>query len=214
MNLAKIFGIPIKIHPSFLILAGVFFLFSLRANGVESAIFKTLPLILLFIFVLLHELGHALAAKYFKINTKDITLYPFGGIARISQSPNNCWEDLIISFAGPLANFLIAALLFLISILIPAQFLILLILINIAMGAFNLIPIYPLDGGRILNAILSTVVSENKAKIISLNLGMCFNLILFAMCIFFIQNLGLLFINIVLFFMIIKERAHLKKANG
>ena len=70
MNLTKIFGIPIKIHPSFLILAGVFFLFSLRANGIESAIFKTLPLILLFIFVLLHELGHALAAKYFKINTK------------------------------------------------------------------------------------------------------------------------------------------------
>ena len=214
MTVATIGNIPIKIHSSFFVLAGVFFLFSLRDSGVEGAFFKTLPLVFLFIFVLFHELGHALAAKYFKINTKDITLYPFGGIARISQSPNNCWEDLVISFAGPLANFLIAALLLLIDIIIPVSFLKLLILINIAMGVFNLIPIYPMDGGRILNAILSTVVNENKAKLLSLNLGLCFNLVLFAMCIFFIQNLGLLFINIVLFFMIIKERIQLKKANG
>ena len=117
MIVARISNIPIKIHPSFLILAGVFFLFSLRDGDVEGAFFKTLPLVFLFIFVLFHELGHALAAKYFKINTKDITLYPFGGIARISQRPNNCWEDLIISFAGPLANFLIAKIFLILTFL-------------------------------------------------------------------------------------------------
>jgi len=214
VTVTRIVGIPVKVHPSFLLLVAAFFLFQRFSPDGNNTLLQSLLIASLFLFVLLHELGHALAAKYFKIQTKDITLYPFGGIARISQKPKNCWEDLVISFAGPATNFLIAALIFPFDFLFAVQFVRFLLIINIVMGVFNLLPIYPMDGGRILNAILQTVFNEEKAKKISIQIGLCLSLMIFLTGIFFIQNPGLIFISAVLFFMLMREVRHLNKINA
>ena len=115
--------------------------------------------------VLLHELGHALAARRFGIPTIDITLYPIGGVARLERMPRAAGAELVIALAGPAVNFVIAAaigaLLFSAAALSGLEwsldsFLGELLVINLGLGLFNLVPAFPMDGGRVLRAALST----------------------------------------------------------
>ncbi len=150
-SLGRIAGIDVFLHPTFLLL--------LLLPGV----IEHLPLVLAtFGCVLLHELGHALAARRFGIGTADITLYPIGGVARLTRMPRAPGVELLIALAGPAVNLAIAA------VLLPlvharSGFLAELLLVNLVLALFNLIPAFPMDGGRVLRALLGGWIGRARA---------------------------------------------------
>jgi Zn-dependent protease len=154
MKLFTYRGIPIRLHSSFLALAALLILIDAASGGIGSALGTTLLGIALFGSVLLHELGHALAARRFGIDTRSITLYPFGGIAALSAEPRTPRAELWIALAGPAVNFALAAAgaaLALLGTPLMGMF----VAINLALGLFNLLPAFPMDGGRVLRAGLT-----------------------------------------------------------
>lgn len=153
--------------------------------------------IVLFGCVVLHELGHALTAKQFAIPTKEITLLPIGGVASLEEIPERPIEELLITLAGPAVNIVIAFLLYLVipfdliqeldeeqiqqffSEISARNFLFLLFYANIILAVFNVIPAFPMDGGRILRALLSMRINRVQATQIAANLGQLVAVIFF-----------------------------------
>jgi Zn-dependent protease len=177
MRVATIARIPIRIHWSLLVFAGIFAASSLvRGGGGAMASTATL-VVALFGTVLLHELGHAMAARGFGIRTRDITLYPFGGIATIAGEPRRPWQELVVAVAGPAVNFGLAAL-FGLGWLVAGGggfgLLAEMAVLNLGMGMFNLVPAFPMDGGRVLRALLSGVLGHERGTAIALALGTAF----------------------------------------
>src|SRR5215204_5683941 len=110
LYLGKISGIKIFIHWTFLILIGWIFLIHVRAgDDFSEGLWGVIFILFLFVCVVLHELGHALTAKRFKIVTRDITLYPIGGIASMESLPEKPGQELLVALAGPAVNVVIAA---------------------------------------------------------------------------------------------------------
>lgn len=104
-------------------------------------------------FVLLHELGHSVVALHHGVPVKQITLYPLGGIASLGYMPREPMKEMQIAIAGPLVNFVLAALFSLVYFLVPGGFFATLVGVNLVLGLFNLLPGFPLDGGRILKGL-------------------------------------------------------------
>lgn len=160
-------GTVIRIHLTFLLLllwiAGTGF----AAGGTQAAIASTVFVCLLFLCVLLHEFGHVFAARRYGVRTPDITLLPIGGVARLERIPEKPQEELVVALAGPAVNVVIAALLFLVLGGIPPMqaaaelhspgqgILERLAWVNVTLVLFNLIPAFPMDGGRVLRAFLA-----------------------------------------------------------
>jgi Zn-dependent protease len=168
-KMGRFAGIDLYIHATFLIV----FLFvpKLISDGM-APIAAVLLICASFGCVLLHELGHALAARQFGIGTVDITLYPIGGVARLQRMPRAPGAELVIALAGPAVNFAIAAAMGVFFFAIAAgfgltlsvdSFLVRLFVVNVVLGCFNLIPAFPMDGGRVLRAGLSTILGRAKA---------------------------------------------------
>lgn len=174
------FGIPIRVHATLLLL---FVWVATRASQDNAEIARELLLVtLLLACVLLHEIGHALAARRFGIATRDIVLYPFGGIASIQGSPKP-FAELIIAIAGPAVNVVIAFVLtFFITVPEDLELLLSsedivprLLIANLFLVVFNMIPALPMDGGRVLRAGLAlagvrsaTALSARLSQVISL----------------------------------------------
>ena len=154
MNICTIKDIPIRLHYSFLIFASIVILYGYFSSGIATSFLITIMIMLLFSCVLLHEFGHALMAKRFSMNTRSITLYPFGGIASIDMKNINSKSEFCVAIAGPLTNFLlmIVSIPF-IYMNIPFSFEF--FGINLIMCVFNMFPAFPMDGGRVLRALLS-----------------------------------------------------------
>jgi Zn-dependent protease len=167
-RLGRLFGIDVRVHPTFLILLGWVGLSHVATGAGWAAVLGELGfLLLLFGIVVLHELGHALAARRYGIRTRDITLLPFGGIARLERIPEEPGKELVIALAGPAVNVALAAGLFGVMFLassidlfatpslfdgeLPAR----LFWVNVWLAAFNMIPAFPMDGGRVLRALLA-----------------------------------------------------------
>src|SRR6266550_1050957 len=151
----RIAGIQLRIHVTFLLLIGWLAFGYYAEGGSPAAASRVLFILLLFVCVVLHEFGHAFAAKAFGINTPDITLLPIGGVARLERMPEEPKQELIIAVAGPLVNVVIAACLFLVigsrAVLSPdtaggGNMLAQLLTINVALVLFNLLPAFPMDG--------------------------------------------------------------------
>ncbi len=154
MRLLTIQRIPIRLHSSFILLAMVLLGFELLRGGAIAALGALLLWAAIFGSVVLHELGHALAGRLFGVQTRDITLYPFGGVARMNMGLLRPVPELVVSLAGPVVNFAIAAGAFLLTgIGVPG--LRELMALNLVLGVFNLLPAFPMDGGRVLRAVLS-----------------------------------------------------------
>lgn len=165
----KIAGIKIYIHWSFLLLIGWVVFSGIRASlSAEAILYSVIFTLSIFLCVVLHELGHALAAKRFSIITKDIILLPIGGLARMENLPEKPMQELLIAIAGPAVNIVIAGFLYLatgtdntfskaqdFTQVTNENFLILLFTVNLSLALFNLIPAFPMDGGRIFRALLS-----------------------------------------------------------
>lgn len=215
--LPKIAGISVYIHWTFAILIGWIVLTNLWAGlNVVQVGWMVLFVLGLFVCVTLHELGHALAARHYGIQTRDITLYPIGGVARLERMLQKPIHELVVALAGPAVNILIMlALLPLISnfelpeedgaqvFLIDEQsFLPMLGIVNVWLAAFNLIPAFPMDGGRVLRALLSLRMDRVRATDIAAFIGQAIA-ILFVFAGFYV-NPFLIFIGL---FVILGARA-------
>lgn len=177
-------GIDVYIHTTFLLLIGwVGYSHWLEhQNWIE--VLKGIGFILtLFLCVILHEYGHALTARKYGIKTRDITIYPIGGVARLERMPEKPIEELWVALMGPAVNMVIAAILFaylfLTSSLVPlneltvasGSFLERVMIINIVLVLFNLLPAFPMDGGRVLRAMLAMRMDYVRATQIAANVG-------------------------------------------
>jgi Zn-dependent protease len=183
LKIASISGIEVRIHLTFLLfLAWIWFSYY-QIAGVSGATQGVLFVLALFTCVLLHEFGHAFAARAFGIQTPDITLLPIGGVARLSRIPDEPWQELVVAVAGPLVNVVIAAVLIfavrqaapldqLESIENPRiELLAKLASVNIMLVLFNLIPAFPMDGGRVLRALLAMAMPYSRATWIAARIG-------------------------------------------
>jgi Zn-dependent protease len=166
-------GIDLRIHATFLLLlAWVGAGHWLQGRSLEAMLAGVSFILALFACVLLHELGHALAARRYGIPTRDITLLPIGGLARLERMPDKPSQELWVALAGPVVNVIIAAVLFAWLTLARAwapigelgvaagPFLERLWLANVWLVLFNLIPAFPMDGGRVLRAALAGLARE------------------------------------------------------
>lgn len=166
----KIAGITVSIHWTFsLIILWIIYINFRAGLDVWQIGWSVLFVLSLFVCVTLHEFGHAMAARRYGIKTKDITLYPIGGVARLEKMPEKPVQELVVAFAGPLVNVVIMLLLlpFMLhfnfetdanenALVIGADnFLPMVGIVNIWLALFNLIPAFPMDGGRVLRALLA-----------------------------------------------------------
>jgi Zn-dependent protease len=147
-RLGSLFGFPIRVHTSFLMLLGVVFLFMGGLSGVAV-------ISLLAASVLVHELGHALLARHLGVPVREIGLHFFGGAAQIQGLPRRPGDEIAIAAAGPAVSFAVAGLSYLTAVVTGASIFGTLAWINVILGAFNLLPAFPSDGGRILRAWLA-----------------------------------------------------------
>jgi Zn-dependent protease/CBS domain-containing protein len=183
LPIVRIAGIQLRIHITFLLLI-VWLAFGYYAQGGSAvAASRVIFILLLFLCVVLHEFGHAFAAKAFGINTPDITLLPIGGVARLERMPEEPVQELIIAVAGPLVNVVIALGLFVAGgsqgLLNPSTvegggLIAQLLTINVILVLFNLLPAFPMDGGRVLRALLATRFSYARATQIAATVGQGF----------------------------------------
>jgi Zn-dependent protease len=193
-KLGRAFGIELYVHWTFLLLPLYVAAMTLK-QGVPVAAFAVVAVLCVFGCVLLHELGHALMARRFGIPTRDITLYPIGGVARLERLSEKPWEEFWIAVAGPAVNVFIAGFLMLVfwvgkmdfpddrvaGVLhlsrgllqypLWQQLLIWLCMANQALVVFNLLPAFPMDGGRVLRAGLSAFLGQLRATEVAAFLG-------------------------------------------
>lgn len=203
LKIASVFGIAVRIHVTFLLfLAWIWFSYY-QSGGLSGAVQGVLLILILFACVLLHEFGHAFAARGFGIKTPDITLYAIGGVARLNRIPDKPWQELIVAIAGPLVNVVIAAvLIFVIHVTTSLQevehlesprieLLAKIASLNVFLVLFNLIPAFPMDGGRVLRALLAMVMSYTRATQIAARIGQGLALVFAIVGLFGIPPLGL-----------------------
>ena len=167
MTLFEFDGVPVRLHSTFFIIAILYIVMGVFNSGLHGAVTAATLISMLFGSVLLHEMGHAAMAKRFGIGTKAITLHLLGGLASIEREPETPKEEIYIALAGPAVNLA----LFVVSL--PLMYFHLpgasdMALINAVMGIFNLFPAYPMDGGRVLKALLQMRYGVRKSKKISL----------------------------------------------
>jgi Zn-dependent protease/CBS domain-containing protein len=182
-KLGRIAGIPIYVHWTFLILiAWVVLGHALEGHGVATTVEGVGFVLAIFGCVVLHELGHALAARRYGVPTADITLLPIGGVARLQRIPEKPAEELVVAIAGPLVNVAIVALLYALGVrptvdladthhLIRASFLPKLMEVNLFLFLFNLLPAFPMDGGRVLRALLALRLPYPRATRLAASVG-------------------------------------------
>jgi stage IV sporulation protein FB len=172
-------GIPIRIHLSFALLMFFLLLRTVQTSGLRVALIEQVLILAVFFCVALHELGHAAAAVRHGVPISGITLYPFGGVARMSQRPPRGWVEVAIALAGPAVNLAIAGALYVVSagsVIVPGddlglRLLSLLFWANLILAGFNLLPAFPLDGGRILRGLLTTRLGWARATVWAASVG-------------------------------------------
>jgi Zn-dependent protease len=179
--IGRILGSEIRIHLTFLLLLGWVAISSWSNGGSGSALDSVLFIVSVFACVLLHELGHAVAARRYGIATPDITLYPIGGLARLARIPEKPSEEVVIALAGPAVNVAIAAILFVFGAQPTLDvnafdsygeaFFSRLLVVNLSLVAFNLIPAFPMDGGRVLRALLALRIGRPRATQVAARIG-------------------------------------------
>ena len=182
-TIARIFGSEVRIHVTFFLLLLWIGIAHYQQGGMPAAITGVIFILALFACVVAHEFGHALMARRYGIRTPDITLLPIGGLARLERMPEKPLQEIAVALAGPAVNVVIAAVLILVlgaSIDADAlqalenptiSFLARLATVNVFLVVFNLIPAFPMDGGRVLRAVLAMRYSRVQATQIAARIG-------------------------------------------
>lgn len=196
LKLFAVRGIDIRLHVTFpLILLWAAFQFG-AVGGVASALFGVIAVLLLFVLVTLHELGHSFAAQYYGVPVKQIVLSPIGGVAQLQRIPDNPVQEFVIAIAGPAVNFVAAIVMGIvvwgldINLLSPlavltgaggvtlAALFSYVFIYNIFLGVFNLLPAFPMDGGRVLRSLLAMRLDYARATNIAATIGRLFAFLL------------------------------------
>jgi Zn-dependent protease/predicted transcriptional regulator len=209
-HIGKILGVETYIHWTFSFLIGWIVVSNLRGGiDLPSILWSIGFFVTMFSCVLLHELGHAFTAKYIGIGTNNIMLFPLGGVAQMESLPEEPRKELLISLAGPAVNLIIAALLlpFIhihdlvnpenLATLKPGNFLFFLVMVNVWLAVFNLIPAFPLDGGKAFRAILAYFMKRNTATRIATGIGQVFGAVFFFAG--FLYSPSLIFVGLFIF---------------
>jgi len=196
-EIARVFGIPIKVHITFILLL-VFVALAGGGEGRQLAGLSGVILIcLVFVCVVLHELGHSVVALHYGLKVRSITLLPIGGVASMDDMPDEPMREVAIAAAGPLVSVGLAVAFYVLAVLthnIPnveeagffgSGMIHSLFFINVAITVFNLIPAFPLDGGRVLRGLLATTMHPLKATHIAVSIGQAFAIVFFFLGIFY-----------------------------
>ncbi|HEY0196356.1 MAG TPA: site-2 protease family protein, partial [Methanobacterium sp.] len=201
MKIFSIFGIPVELHFSFLLLMLAIYLVAIfnLIPGVDVVV--AILITLLFVTVVLHELTHSYVAQRYGVEIERIVLLPIGGISAMKELPRDPHQELRIAIAGPLTNLVLAAVLYPVFLLFgnslspSLNFLLYyFILLNLLLGAFNLLPAYPMDGGRVLRAFLAERMSFIRATELAASIGKQLAIVMAIVGLFF--NPFLIFIAI------------------
>jgi Zn-dependent protease/CBS domain-containing protein len=201
-KIGRFSGIDVKVHWTFLLLVAFFAFLGYQSSGsLLGALTPTAVIVALFICVLLHEFGHSLVAQRLGIEIHSITLLPIGGVSNLESLPEKPSDEIKITLAGPLVNVVLAPIFFGVGLLLGAeprmptdlfsgigsvgQFFFYLGYLNVVLALFNLIPAFPLDGGRVLRGVLATGLGALRATEIASRVGQ-----LFAFAFFLIGLLG------------------------
>jgi Zn-dependent protease/CBS domain-containing protein len=175
-------GTVIRVHVTFLLLLLWIAITYYVQGGTQAAIQGVTFVVLVFACVVLHEFGHVLTARQYGVQTPDITLLPIGGVARLARIPENPGQELVIALAGPAVNVIIAALLYFLLGTLPTlagtdlqspgtDMLERLASVNVFLFLFNLIPAFPMDGGRVLRALLAYRMGYAQATQVAASIG-------------------------------------------
>ena len=182
-RLVRILGTDVKVHVTFILLLAFFFAKWQMEAGVGAAVAMTVLFVALFLCVLLHEFGQILMARHFGIRTPDVMLLPIGGVARLERIPEQPRQELLIALAGPAVTVAIAGLLYLVLwatgqqvLWSEADFEVPTVLkqlfyVNVFLLLFNLTPAFPMDGGRVLRALLASRMNYVRATRIAATVG-------------------------------------------
>src|SRR5215207_4973642 len=214
-KIGRAFGIDVRVHWTFLLLLAFFGFTAYRqSESLASALVTVGIIVALFVCVLLHEYGHSLEAQRLGIEIVDITLLPIGGLARLKSLPDKPADEVKIAIAGPLVNVVLAPIFFGVALLLGADLLapsspfsgvgsvgevfVYLGWINVALAVFNLIPAFPMDGGRVLRGLLATRIGPVRATDVAAAVGQSFAFAFFLFGLFF--NIFLALIAVFIFF--------------
>ena len=216
LRLGTIAGIRVEVHVTFLLLLAAIGLF--MSSSPADALRTVAHLLLLFSCVILHELGHALMARRFGIATREIVILPIGGVARLERMPDKPLQEILVAIAGPGVNVVLMTLFGALMLgsgatprlsaeaLATTSTLEFLFVVNVVMFAFNLIPAFPMDGGRVLRGGLALFLPYTRATRIAVTVGQGFALV-FAVYGVFSQNVVLVLIAMFVFVTAGEERA-------
>ena len=174
-TIGRIGGTAIRLHITFILFLLWIGVSTYNSEGYVSARSTVTLMIFVFACVLAHEFGHILTARYFGIKTPDVTLWPIGGVASMERIPEDPWQELPVALAGPLVNVVIAGLLMLFGNLslgalsnvdvATASLWQQLAFVNVALVVFNLVPAFPMDGGRVFRAFLAMKLGVENAGV-------------------------------------------------
>jgi Zn-dependent protease/predicted transcriptional regulator len=212
-KIGSAWGIPIELHFTFLLLIFAVFVLSLlnlqffNYTNFYTTFYTFFIVLFLFIFVVFHELAHSVVAKHYGIKVRKIVLYPIGGVSEIEEIHDNPVQEWRMAVAGPLTSIVLGAALLAISLAISPNlvtiifafstsynFLFDLAILNIFLGLFNLIPAFPMDGGRVFRALLAERMKYSDATRYAVTLGKVFGIV---MVIFgFISNFLLVLVGL------------------
>lgn len=216
LSLGKLFGIKIKVHWTFfLLILWVVMVEVTKGSSIPAIILMVAYVLAIFACIVFHETGHALMARRFNVPTKKITLLPIGGVASLQRIPEKPREELLVAIAGPIVNVGIAAIIYpflapltsyftgsggaqALATITPHNFLFALFSINLLLVLFNLLPAFPMDGGRMLRALLAMRMNRIRATHIASSIGQVLAVVFFFTGLFF--NPFLLLIGVFVFF--------------
>jgi Zn-dependent protease/CBS domain-containing protein len=205
-KIGSVWGIPIELHITFILLMAVVFILS------YPQLYLFVLILFLFVFVVIHELAHSVVARHYKIKVRKIILYPIGGVSEIEELPEKPSIEWRMAIAGPLTSFAIGAILlgldkiFLIetpatslapSLSTAGSLILDLAVLNLLLGAFNLIPAFPMDGGRVFRALLAERMKFSDATKYAAFIGKLFGIFLVMAGIFY--NIWLIIIGIFIY---------------
>jgi Zn-dependent protease/CBS domain-containing protein len=210
LTIGRIFGTGVRIHITFLIFIAWIWGASYIAEGPVAAWNSLVFILLLFLCVLLHEFGHIFAARGFGVETPDVTLLPIGGVARLARIPEEPYQELLIALAGPAVNVVIAGLLVVLFHAHPEPMHLAavestrvaltdrLTEVNLFLAVFNMIPAFPMDGGRVLRALLAIKLGYVQATKVAAGIGQALAFVFGAVGLFY--NPLLIFIAMFVYF--------------
>ena len=208
LTIGRIAGTDIRLHFTFLLFLAWIGIADYTAGGAAAALDSVIFILLVFLCVTLHEFGHILMGRRFGIRTPQVTLSPIGGIASMERMPDKPVQEMLVAIAGPLVNVAIALILMAVFGLSlglvtsidfdQATLAERLLIVNVTLVAFNLVPAFPMDGGRVLRAALALRMGPARATALAARVGQGFAMLFFALGLLY--NPILMFVGIFIYF--------------